>query len=219
DSWDRGRNLIDRKTICAHTSLRGDCGIPREWPRYLVIDFGYTHPFVCQWYAEDGDGRLYRYREIYMTHRLVEDHARLIKEVSQWGKTQGDPLPRALICDHDAEDRATLERHLGMVTIAAHKTVTDGIQAVAGRWRPAGDGRPRLYYLRDSLIEQDITLIDAKQPTCAEEEVESYIWQQGVTGKRDTPVKDHDHGMDTTRYMVAHRDLTGGDVTYVEWPQ
>lgn len=191
DSWDATRNLVDRFTI------------PPEWPRYLAVDFGYTHPFVCQWWAEDPDGRFYRYRELYMTHRLVEDHAKQIKALSRWGLRDGEPLPRAVICDHDAEDRATLEKHLGMLTIAAHKSVSDGIQAVAARWRPAGDGKPRLMLLRDSLVARDPYLVESKQPTCTEEEVESYIWDT----RKESPIKKHDHGLDPTRYMVAHKDL------------
>ena len=49
--------------------------IPRDWPRYLAIDFGYTNPFVCLWAAKDTDGRLFIYRQIYKTKTLVEDHA------------------------------------------------------------------------------------------------------------------------------------------------
>ena len=33
--------------------------IPTDWSRYLSIDFGYTNPFVAQWWALDHDGRLY----------------------------------------------------------------------------------------------------------------------------------------------------------------
>src|SRR6266487_2224909 len=82
DSWDRARNVIDRFPI------------PREWPRYLCIDFGYTNPFVCAWWAMDPDGRLFCYREIYKTKTLVEDHAKQIKHLSRWGLEGGDPLPR-----------------------------------------------------------------------------------------------------------------------------
>ena len=214
DAWDRARNLIDRGVICARAKdLRGDCGIPRDWPRYLSVDFGYTHPFVCQWWTHDPDGRLYRYREIYLTHRLVEDHAATIRELCAWGKPNGDPMPRAVITDHDAEDRATFERHLGLMTTPAHKSVSDGIQAVSARLRPAGDGKPRLFLLRDSLVQPDPYLMDAKQPTCTEEEVESYIWQQNAAGRKEAPVKEHDHGLDATRYLVAYFDLTHHDVT------
>ncbi len=198
DSWNRARNVVDRFTI------------PREWPRYLSIDFGFTNPFVAQWWAEDPDGRLYRYREIYKTKTLVEDHAKRIKELSRWGQQDGEPLPYAIICDHDAEDRATMERHLGMSTTPAHKDVSPGIQAVASRLKAAGDGKARLFFLRDSLVERDHELADAKKPACTEEEMESYVWD----AQKEKPVKENDHGNDTCRYMVAHRDLQWSEVTY-----
>jgi phage terminase large subunit len=200
DSWDRSRNLINKFAI------------PREWPRYLAVDFGFTNPFVAQWWAEDPDGRLYRYREIYRTKTLVEDHARKIKELSRWGAQDGEPLPYAIICDHDAEDRATLERHLGLSTTPAHKDVSPGIQAIASRLKLAGDGKARLFFLRDSLVERDHDLTDRKKPTCTEEEMESYIWD----ANKEKPIKDDDHGMDTTRYMGAHRDLQpSGMISFV----
>ena len=105
---------------------------PKDWPRYLAVDFGFTNPFTAQLWVEDPDGRLYMYREIYMTRRLVEDHA---KQIAKMLKTHhgAEPAPRAVICDHDAEDRATLERHLGYSTIAAMKDVLPGIEAVQAR--------------------------------------------------------------------------------------
>jgi len=202
ESWQRSANLIDRFAI------------PRDWPRYLSVDFGFTHPFVCQWWAMDHDGRLYRYREIYMTHKLVEDLAAQILRVSNWGKPDGDPLPYAIICDHDAEERATLERHLGLNTIAARKSVSDGIQAVATRMRPAGDEKPRLFLLADALVERDHALTDSKKPTCTEEEIESYIWNDKA--RKEEPVKDNDHGCDAMRYMVAQLDLAGTQIDYVD---
>ena len=109
--------------------------IPWAWPRYWSIDFGYTNPFVCQFSAQDPDGRLYRYREIYRSKRLVEDHAQMIKRL--WNEElqaccrmpSGQPearirsalRPRAIVCDHDAEDRATLAKHLGLATTPARK--------------------------------------------------------------------------------------------------
>jgi PBSX family phage terminase large subunit len=205
DCWDPIRNIIARDTI------------PTEWPRYLAIDFGYTHPFVCLWAAQDPDGRLYIYRQIYKTKTLVEDHARMIKAVSRWGQKDGDPLPRAIIADHDAEDRATLERHLGLYVVPAHKSVSDGIQAVASRLRAAGDGKPRLMIMRDSLVERDRDLSDAKQPTELADEPEVYIWdtRQGMK-KGESPVKENDHALDALRYLVANFDLAHNGVSYVQ---
>jgi hypothetical protein len=207
EGWDPKLHLVDRFEI------------PREWPRYWSVDFGYTNPFVWQAWAEDPDGRLHRYREIYMTHRLVEDHAKdMLRAVGalnaddqvDWGLPSAEPPPRAVICDHDAEDRATLERKTGLSTLAAHKSVSPGLQAVAERLRTAGDGKPRLVLLRDSLVERDQELVDMRKPTCTEEEVEAYVWDTSAGRKKgEEPFKRDDHGMDAERYLVAHFDLIG----------
>lgn len=176
--------------------------IPCEWPRFWTVDFGYIHPFVWQAWAEDPDGRLYRYREIYKTQTLVEDHARRILEL-----TKDDPKPRALICDHDAEGRATLERYLKMQTTAAYKAVTDGIQAVASRLRTGPDKKPRLLFLRDALDERDPELVDKLKPCCTEEEMDGYVWDtRAGRRKGEEPLKKEDDGEDATRYMVAFAD-------------
>lgn len=200
EEFDPAVHVVDRREI------------PREWPRYLAVDFGYTNPFVCQWWAVDPDGRLWLYREVYYTGRLVEDHAKQIRELCM-----GEPAPLAAVCDHDAEDRATLERHLwvtvggqrrGIPTVPAIKDVSPGIQAVATRLRPAGDGKPRLFLLRDSLVERDPTLAERALPASTEEELPGYIWN--VNGGRrhgEEPVKAHDHGADCIRYVTAAADL------------
>jgi phage terminase large subunit len=112
---------------------------PHSWTRYWSVDFGFTNPMVIQCWAEDPDGRLFLYRELVRTQTLVEDMAaRILKIVRKQDGTWREPKPRAIVCDHDAEDRATLERHLGMSTVAAPKTISDGIQAVQARLRPQG---------------------------------------------------------------------------------
>lgn len=174
--------------------------IPPEWRRYRSIDFGYTNPFVCQWWAVDGDGRLILYREMYMTKRTVNMHAPQINALSK-----GERI-LATVADHDAEDRATLLEH-GIRTIPANKAISPGIQAVEERLKVAGDGRPRLYIFRNALVELD-TSLDADKPTCAIQEFPAYIWPQGVDGKplKEAPVDDNNHSMDCTRYMVMHLD-------------
>lgn len=190
DDYDAAIHLIDRFEI------------PRDWPRVWVVDFGFTNPFCWQQWARDRDGRLYREREIYRTQRLVEDHARDIVKV-----TEKDPKPIAIICDHDAEDRATLERHLGMLTGGAYKIITPGIQAVQRRLKKAADGRARILFLRDSLVERDEALVDSHLPTCTEEEIESYVWPQNAQSRHgEHPVDKNNHGMDTMRYSVAFWD-------------
>lgn len=217
--WDRRYNVIDRREIGP---------LPRSWPRYLVIDFGFNHPFVCKWYAEDEDGRLLVYREIYVTGKLVEDMALEILLLSGWHHLLppshekykrvppewADPLPRDVICDHDAEDRATFERHSKLTTTPAKKSVSDGIQAVQARLRRAGDGKPRLRYLSDCLVERDQALARRKRPTCSLEEFNVYVWKQDASGAKEEPVKENDHGQDCDRYMIAYKDLQSQSISY-----
>lgn len=206
--------------------------IPETWTRWWSIDFGFTNPTVIQCWAEDPDGRLYLYREIYRTRRLVEDHAAAIltavtapvagveqrtdepvrDAIARGARTWTEPRPRAIICDHDAEDRATLQKHLGMSTAAARKEVSPGIQAVATRWRPAGDGKPRAFLFSDALVERDPELDEAKKPCSTAEELPGYVWAikpGNAGGLKEEPVKADDHGCDALRYMVAARDLGG----------
>lgn len=195
ESYDAAVHLVDRFDI------------PAEWPRWWVIDFGYTNPFVCQRWAEDPDGRLILYAEIYKTKTLVEDHAKLLKDV-----LKREPRPRAVICDHDAEDRATLERHLGLSTKGARKTVSDGIQAVQSRLKSQAELKPRILIMRDAVHRRDPALVEAKRPACTAEEIPGYVWSDGA---KEAPVKQDDHGCDAMRYLVAERDL--GVRSNVRW--
>ena len=195
DSWDPKAHLIDRREI------------PKEWPRIWAVDFGFTNPFVWQAWAIDPDGRLIRYKEIYKTQTLVENHARQIRDEMHY-----EPVPLAIICDHDAEDRATLERYLGLPTLAAFKSVSPGIQAVQRRLKIAGDGKPRIMFMRDSLLEVDQALRAARKPTCTEEEIEGYVWDQRE-GHLEEPVKRDDHGCDCARYVTAAVDHIQRDIS------
>lgn len=182
--------------------------VPESWPRWVGIDFGYTAPFTALLFAEDGDGRLYLIREWVRSRMLVEDHAKVIKE----RLLAEQPRPRGIITDHDSEDRATLERHLGMSTQAAHKSVSDGLQAVNSRLKEQPDGRARLFVFRDALLERDPLMDAAAKPQGFAEEVSGYVWAKrrgGDEALKEEPVKENDHSCDPTRYVVAERDLRG----------
>lgn len=225
DAWDTSRNLIDRSAVETRNPTTGKWELPRSWPRYLSIDFGFNHPFVCQFWARDPDGRLYLYRELYMTSRLIQTHAQDILTAARWSVVNGrltaplpdsDPLPYLVIADpEDAEGRAQLARYLGCAITPAHKEVKQGIQAVASRLRMAGDSKPRLLLLRDSVVERDPLLVERRAPTCTAEEVESYVWRHGADGQpTEEPVKENDHGLDCLRYLVAALDLHPTSIEY-----
>ena len=175
--------------------------IPASWERIRSVDFGYTNPFVCQWWAVDPDGRMYLYREMVRRRRLVEDLTPDIIRLSL-GEYVG-----ATVADHDAEDRATMERH-GIGTAKANKAVGFGIQKVKERLQAAGDGRPRLFILRGAV---DADEDDGRTPAGVEGEITAYSWAKAADGKanKEEPVKLYDHSMDAMRYAVMHFDGGG----------
>lgn len=216
EAWDPAVHITDKKRFLQH-----------DWPRIWSIDFGYTNPFVWQQWIIDPDGRLILEKEIYRSQRIVADHAQQILNVvtARDGRVmkpggQGIdgrasrwiyPRPIKIICDHDAEDRATLERELDMGTVPATKTVSDGVQAVMQRLEVQRDGKPRLYVARTSLVDRDESLHERGLPLGFLGEVTGYVWETAADGKpsKDRPLKLNDHSMDAARYVVADQDLKG----------
>lgn len=178
--------------------------IPASWRRIRAIDFGYSNPFVCGWWAIDPDGRMYLYREIYMTGRTVKVHAKKIAELS------AGEVYEATITDHDAEDRATLDEN-GISSTPADKELSPGIQKVQERLKVAGDGKARLFVMRGALVEMDENLSEKRLPTCTEQEFDVYAWPKAADGKpiKEVPLDLNNHGMDMTRYAVKYVENGG----------
>ncbi len=188
EDWDAAIHVIDAFPI------------PADWPRYWAIDFGFTNPLVVQWWAVDPDGRLYLYREYCRTQTLVEDAARAVRALSA-----NEPPPRAVVCDHDAEGRSTFTRHAGVSTQAANKKIREGIQELAARLRPAADGKPRLFVLRDALLSRDPMLAEKGLPTGLAQEIDGYVWDTSANRKHgEEPVDRDNHSLDAARYMAMH---------------
>ena len=172
-----------------------------SWRKIRAIDFGYIHPFVCQWWAIDGDGRMYLYREIYQSKRTVADHARVINRLS------AGEVYEATITDHAAEDRATLVAE-GIQNVAADKDHKLGRDAMHQRLRVQDDGKPRMFFVAGCTVETDADLYAAKKPTNTVAEFDCYIYPPGKDGKADKeePVKQFDDGLDAARYAVMWLD-------------
>lgn len=199
---------------------------PKSWRRVWVVDFGYTHPMVIQKWAIDPDGGMWMYEEIYHTQMLVEDATKLALETSGWSYDPDnglghvpiepfpDPLPETIIADHDAENRATMEKNVGMFTTAAIKNISGGIQAVQKRLRARvpvegkkDKFRPRIMYRGNSVVKKDEELEEAKLPTSTIDEYAGYVWDTSNNKKKgELPVDKDNHGLDGSRYLVAHED-------------
>ena len=179
--------------------------------RFLSIDFGFTNPFVCQWWHVDFDYRMTLTREIYHTGLLIEDVAEEIMNIT-W---DAEEYISAVVCDHSAQERATLEKHFGTTTIPALKgrdSIVGGINLVKHRLKVAGDGKPRIQIASNALYYTDRSLMDAKRPLSTRDEFGAYLWKKkGARGSNESSYDDQtvdkdNHGMDAMRYAVLYMD-------------
>ena len=211
--WSAAEGLIYENFDPAVHVLSADFVIPGTWTRWWSIDFGFNNPFVCQFWAEDSDGRLYLYKEVYWTKRIVSEHARFLMNhckhpvTGHWKEVK----PRSIVADHDAEGRETFTKSCGLATAKAKKDVLVGIETVEERFHIQADGKPRIFFLENAVIERDIALEEAGKPCSTLEEITGYVWDKNsdrTTGKpeKEMPVKENDHGMDAMRYLIMERE-------------
>ena len=184
--------------------------IPEHWPRYRGVDFGYTNPFVCQWWAkcpEKEEGKevegipragWYLYRQLYCSQRTVATHAETIR---------GFPEPIvSTFCDWDAEDRATLDER-GVFTSLANKEIGPGVQTV---WTAFEN--KRIHMFSGSVLFEDQYLANQHLPVCTEQELPNYRWPvlkeslRNDRNPKEVPVDKDNHGMDATRYVIHSVD-------------
>lgn len=189
--------------------------LPRDWPRYGGIDFGYAVPTAVPLIVEDpSTGRLYVER-CYYSHNV---------RISKWAeilRAELPPLVFPLVADHQAFERAELGG-CGIQTIPAKKDIWPGLEAVERALYPLPDGRPKLQFV---VFDHD----PPKHPVVGRYDAHWLVWEIGnyrykekdpkdkhVNAGRDLPVKKEDHACDALRYLLTHLEKrAGGEAPYV----
>lgn len=168
-----------------------DFEVPFSWPKTRGIDFGFSpgHAFVCLWVTVDpSNERVIIYREYVQEEVVVRANAEEIKKRSLLDSDSrlGHYDYGRAICDHDAEDRATLEEN-GISTTPANKSVLAGIDKFIDFIE-----RGKFHVMR----------------SCVETigELGSHIWKKNQSGlmKDREVVKENDNCLDTVRYIIMH---------------
>jgi phage terminase large subunit len=168
--------VYDTFDATKHVRQRPDAECKR-W--FLAVDEGYTNPAVVLLVGEDGDGRQHIAREWYHRGQLQSAVVSIIRE---WNTEKRCEL---VAVDESAAGLIADLQAVGVRAIGGKGRVLDGIQRVQDRLKVQGDGRPRL----------------TVDPSCenAINEFESYVWHPDKP--KDTPIKEHDHVLDSYRYL------------------
>lgn len=170
--------------------------VPKDWPRWLAVDYGFADPFCCLFCARDPkDKRMYIYRELYGPGLRDEQQARLIAKAMQGErivrlaadpsmfnqrKEQGKPSIARIYWDNGVRIRPAANRRI------------DGWQAVR-RALAHEDSPPRLQIM-DGRAPNLVRTLPAM--VCDPFDPEDLADKLGS-------VKTDDHGVDTLRYLCV----------------
>lgn len=188
---------------------------PEDTEVYLAVDWGYRpDPLVVQWWARHPSYGWVLYRELFRTRTLPGDAAEEVVRRSAKHELAG---VQAVYADHDSGDRNAwvegVQRALNdeykaderpnwhrLRTTNAAKDRLDGVKHVMTVLRPDENGRAGLHFLRGARCHPpDHHLRADDRPTCTLQEIRGYGWQGD---EQEDPQDDHDHGMDSMRYLA-----------------
>jgi len=170
--------------------------IPKEWPRWRCMDFGYEDPFACLWVASDKDGRLYVYREHYVRRQILSWHTAKIREES------GDELYDYSVIDPSAKGKR-VETGASILTLMAEQ----GLSCMAGHNDLQAGVFRMMEWLRVDVTTGKPGLVVMANCTNTIKEFEQYSWKPPKDGKNAhvEPEDAHCHSLDALRYLIMSR--------------
>lgn len=168
---------------------------PATWPRFVGIDFGVQNPTAVLYVAEDKDGNLYVYDEIYKGYDNVPELARDIKR-KELGDEDiiayrvGDTSAGSKEMTSGESIRDQLADPFGIEFENPDKDIIAGVAKVAQYLKAK-----KLYVMSNCVN----TI----------EEFKLYRWEKSRMGKelnmREKPLSWKNHAMDALRYLIMSR--------------
>ena len=137
------------------------------------VDFGWTNPSAIVVIKLDSDGRAYVIDEVYGRQLSMEQLSSHLRRL--YGLYGRGPV----LCDRSRPDSIQALADQGIDAMPDKSKRDDGIADLGGRFKPSGDGRPRIY-----ISEECENLLD---------EIQTY----------DPNLKVRDHAVDGLRYSLA----------------
>ena len=170
--------------------------IPRNWSRYVAMDYGYRNPTAILWAAVSPSGQIFIYNSHYKSEWRIRDHVPVIR-----AKCGND-----VITDWLADPSISKQGYDG-------KTIASEYEKFGIYWNPAnndvgaGINRVGEYFLPDESDKARIYIFN-NLPDLPEflKEIGGYVWKEIKAGAQandpEAPKKKADHLMDALRYLV-----------------
>lgn len=169
-----------------------------NWAIYRGIDFGMDHPFVTTWWAKKpGDLLRICIAEYRWSNRIVEDHAKHIKRISEGLNI------KFTWSDHDLEDAMTLRRYGVNSQNALKANKLKNIDNVRSLMQ-----KGKILFYKHALDQVDPRLKEKNYPRDLIGEIERWQWKENST--KDEPEKKFDDSIDTMLYTNAGIDRRKG---------
>lgn len=129
--------------------------IPHFWNRFGAYDYGFNHPAAFGWFANDGDGNTYLYRELVQAGLRIDQFAAKLNEFEDTKLL--NPIPAGLDCWtqksvlRDDRQPPTIAEEFSRHGIQLEKAVVDRAQGAAQlrsylAWQGKTNKKPRLYF-------------------------------------------------------------------------
>jgi len=152
--------------------------IPEHWPRVYGMDVGWNRTAAI-WAAIDNEtSTVYLYSEHYRGQAEPSVHADAIKARGDWIPGVIDPAARGR-AQRDGENLMHDYQNLGLNLVPAQNKVESGLYAV---WQRLSGGNLKVFSTLQNWL------------------AEYRIYRRDEKGR---PVKDKDHLMDATRYLIV----------------
>ena len=172
--------------------------IPEHWYRFRAIDFGWSHATAVLWAAEDPNGVLYIYKELYRTEMPAYELARQLVDMSgkeHYEYTIGDTSGSSISPTDGESIYSQLFEYAKIAVVPAYKQ----------------DKLGRIDRVKAMFRANKILVFN----TCKDliKELPQYQWEASKHGKAQTsqrPLKVNDHAIDALLYLCGSRPDRSG---------
>lgn len=169
--------------------------IPAHWKIYRSVDYGFSAPFCCLWFAAAPDGHYYVFRELYLKGLRDKEQALLIRQSSteKVEYTTGDPSMR----NKNASGVSPAENYQNTAGILVYPSSNErpsGWMACRNMLAHHPDGTPIM-----KVFQSCKNLIG---------EIEAAICSEKAGNTDDINIHSRrDHALDAWRYFAVSRPL------------